>query len=366
MIVYAALGAVAISFGICFLAVPLYSRVAVRIGMMDVPARHKAHNKPVPLLGGCAIFAGIAVPSLLALALARVWSATSIPAWLPGQLASHVGGAAAKAPMALGVLGGALVLHVLGIVDDRRNLGAWTKLVVQVVICTAVVVFCNVRVLTLAGAPISVVLSVLWLVAITNAFNFLDNMDGLAVGVAVICAAALLGASAGAGQVFVSAWLCLVIGAGLGFLPCSLPPASSFMGDAGSLVIGYFLGILSVLTTYVRPDSPLGAYGLFVPLVVMAVPIYDMMSVIVLRVRERVNPMAGDRRHFSHRLLRRGMSVRKAVLTVYLCTAATAIGATLLPHVPSDAAAVLVLVQTVLVVLIIAMLESGDARASAK
>jgi len=366
MIVYAVLGTIAISFGICFLAVPLFGRVAVRIGMMDVPARHKTHAKPVPLLGGCAVIAGILVPSLLALALARIWSATAVPAWLPGELAIHVGGAAAKAPIALGILGGALALHVLGIIDDRRSLGAWAKLAVQAAVCTAVVLVCDVRVLTLAGPVISIVLSVLWLVAITNAFNFLDNMDGLAVGVAVICATALLGASAGMGQVFVSAWLCLVIGAGLGFLPYSFAPASSFMGDAGSLVIGYLLGILSVLTTYVRPDSSFGTYGLFVPLVVMAVPIYDMISVILLRVRERVNPMVGDRRHFSHRLLRRGMSVRRAVLTIYLCTAATAIGATLLPHVRSNAAAILVLVQTVLVVLIIAMLESGDTRASAK
>ncbi|MDY6914337.1 MAG: MraY family glycosyltransferase [Planctomycetota bacterium] len=362
MMTWAALAAIALAMGISLLATPLSRRVAQRFGMLDVPAKHKTHARPIPLLGGSAIFAAILGISLLALSLASVWAVRGTPNWVPDELAVHISGAAAKAPMALGILAGALLLHVIGLIDDVKNLAAPVKLIGELAVCTAVVLLCKVRILTVAGPTVSVIVSVLWLAVIINAFNFLDNMDGLSAGVAGICAAALLAASAGMGQVFVSAWLCLILGALCGFLPYNFPPASTFMGDAGSLVVGYLLGVASCLTTYVQPDQPVYLYGVFVPLVLMAIPLYDSASVVLLRLRERRNPMVGDRRHFSHRLLRRGMSVRRAVLTIYLCTFATAIAASLLPHVAGPLAAALVLVQTLAVVAIIALLEFGDGK----
>jgi UDP-GlcNAc:undecaprenyl-phosphate GlcNAc-1-phosphate transferase len=361
MILWAGVGAAAVAFAISALATAVTRRLAQRFGILDVPGRHKTHARPVPLLGGCAIFAGVLVPSIFALSMASIWSVRGVPAWLPAALAAHVNGAAAKAPLALGILAGALVLHVVGLLDDAKNLSPYLKLIAQLVVAGAVVLLGRLRVLTALGEPASSIVSVLWLMAITNTFNFLDNMDGLAAGVAVICAAALLGASASMGQLFVSAWLCLILGATAGFLPYNFPPASTFMGDGGSLVIGFLLGAVSCLTTYVRPGATYYLYGIFVPLTLMAVPLYDMVSVLALRIRDRHNPMVGDRRHFSHRLARRGMSVRTVVLTVYLCTAGTAIGASLLPHVTGDAGAILVFGQTLAILLIIAVLESGKA-----
>jgi UDP-GlcNAc:undecaprenyl-phosphate GlcNAc-1-phosphate transferase len=131
------------------------------------------------------------------------------------------------------------------------------------------------------------------------------------------------------------------------------------MGDAGSMVIGFLLGVLSCLTTYVQPDRGFTVYGMLAPVVLMAVPLYDVVSVVILRIRAGQNPVAGDRRHFSHRLLRRGMTVRGAVLTVYLCTAATAIAASLLPHVSTWIAAAMIFAQTGLIVMVIALLESS-------
>ncbi|MFA6132985.1 MAG: MraY family glycosyltransferase [Phycisphaerae bacterium] len=352
-----------LALGLSYLATPLMQRLAAATGMLDIPGRHKVHAQPIPLLGGCAILVAILLPSLLAMSLVRYWAATECPAWLERTgLAIHVPGAAAKSGQAMIILLGAVAMHMLGLIDDRRNLGPWIKLLVQFVIVSAVVLIADVRVLTLAGPAVSAVASVIWLVAIVNAFNFLDNMDGLSAGVAAICAAALLAAAASLGQLFVSAWLCLLLGALLGFLPYNFHPARTFMGDAGSLVIGYFLGALTCLTTYVPPDGAYYAYHLIVPLVLMAVPLYDTASVILLRLRERRNPMVGDRRHFSHRLLRRGMKVRTAVLTIYLCTAGTAISASLLPHVRDNVGAVLVLAQTVIILLIIALLEGGDSK----
>ena len=364
MTMWVALVAFAVAAALAALATPITQRLARRLGVLDIPSGHKAHGVPVPLLGGCAIFAAMLLPAMLALAAATVWADQgAAPAWLPAELEVHVPGAAAMAPMAMIILAGALALHVLGLVDDCRDLGPWVKLVAEVAITTAVVLFCRrVRVLTVLGEPLSSILTVVWLVAITNAFNFLDNMDGLSAGVAAICAAALLGtASSLEDQLFVCAGLGVLLGALAGFLPYNFHPARSFMGDAGSLVIGYLLAVLSCLTTYVAPGQTYYLYGIFVPLVLMAVPIYDTVSVILLRIRDRRNPMVGDRRHFSHRLVRRGMSVRKAVLTIYLCTGATAIAASLLPRVDTIGA-VLLFAQTVAILLVVALLETGDGK----
>jgi len=362
MIVWIAIGAGALAFVISLFATPLSRRVAHKFAMLDVPQRHKTHAKAVPLLGGSAIFAAILGPSLLALSLARIWSAGHMPTWLPDGLKDYVRGAAMKTPMALGILAGAAILHVVGLIDDRKQLGPWLKLIAQFAVASGVVLIWDVRVLTVAGGAISALVSIVWIVVITNAFNFLDNMDGLAAGVAAICAAALLGASASMGQMFVSAWLCLLIGALAGFLPYNFPPASTFMGDAGSLVIGYLLAVVSCLTTYVGTTGPHYLYSVFAPVILMAVPLYDFVSVLYIRVRERRNPMVGDRSHFSHRLLGRGMSTRTSVLTVYLCTLGTAIAASLLPHVSGAAGAVLVFSQTLAILSIIALLEFSKAQ----
>jgi len=358
MVIWAVITAIALGFAISATGTFFSRPLAMRLGMLDHPARRKAQRSPIPLLGGSAIFAAILLPATAGALLAMYWSAAGAPQWLPDALKQHIPGAAAKAPCALGILAGAALLHIVGLIDDRRAMGPWIKLAMQLLVALWVVVFCNVRVLTLAGPAVSCAVSVLWLVTITNAFNFLDNMDGLSAGVAAICAAALLAAAMSLGQLFVSAWLCLLIGALLGFLPFNFHPASTYMGDSGSLVIGFLLGVLSCLTDYVQPGRGFTAYGVLAPVVLMAVPLYDVVSVIALRLRAGQNPAAGDRRHFSHRLLRRGMTVRTAVFTIYLCTAATAIAASLLPHVSTWAPAILIFAQTGTIVMVIALLES--------
>ncbi len=360
MIEIAAAGAVGLAFILSLTGTVLVRKLALAWGFIDQPGRDRFHRTPTPLLGGVAIFLAVLLPSLLVLVLARVWSAAGAPSWLEG-LAVHIPGVVEKTPLVLVILGGCAVLHIVGLIDDRKNLGPWLKLVAQVLVAGAVVFIGKVRLLEMLGEPVSSIASILWLVLITNAFNFLDNIDGLSAGVAAICSAALLAAAAASGQLFVAGWLCLLLGASLGFLVFNFPPAKIFMGDAGSLVLGFMLGVLSILTTYYHGGSSGMYYGVFAPVVLLAVPLYDTVSVVLLRIRNRRNPMVGDRRHFSHRLLRRRMSPSKAVLTIYLATAATAAGASLLPHV-SRVGAILVFAQTVGIVLIVALLESADGR----
>ena len=162
-----------------------------------------------------------------------------------------VGGVKQQTPLALSFLGGCLALHLMGLWDDRKAMGPYSKLFVQLARRRRRSSLFNpaLRAVTALGTVPSIVLTVLWITAITNAFNFLDNMDGLSAGVACVCAAAFLVTALSIGQWFVAASLALLLGALLGFLCFNFPPASIFMGDSGSLVIGFMLGVLTIRTT---------------------------------------------------------------------------------------------------------------------
>jgi len=236
-------------------------------------------------------------------------------------------------------------------------LPATWKLLVIVLVALFVATVGRVRIAEFAGVPLSVLGTTLWFVVIVNAFNFLDNMDGLSAGVAGICLLFITVCGLMAGQVLVPALGCVFLGAVAGFLVFNFPPARIFMGDGGSLVVGYMLATVSVLTTYFHSGAGVPPYALAMPLVILAVPLYDFVSVVVIRLREGRNPMKGDQRHFSHRLVERGLSRRFAVLTIYLATATTGLAATLLPG--ADLRRTITIGVIVLLVLaIIAILEA--------
>jgi len=194
-------------------------------------------------------------------------------------------------------------------------------------------------------------------VLIINAFNFLDNMDGASAGIAVIISSILFTAAAFSGQVLVGGLALVFIGTLLGFLVFNFPPAKIFMGDAGSLVVGFFVALLSLRTTYYHEAQSGQWYPVFMPLVAMAVPLYDFISVTLLRISQGKSPFVGDTQHFSHRLKRHGLTDTQTVLTLYLATLCTGLGATFLSQVDLTGA-VLVFVQTIFVLSIIAVFES--------
>lgn len=329
-------------------------------GFVDLPGGHKGHAEPVALGGGIPVALAVTVP-IVAGALAARWLSAHDVTWMPAALAPHLAGIVAKTPTALGIVIAALAICLLGIVDDARPLGPLLKLAVQVAVAVFLVVGCDLRLATHLGTIPSIVLSILWILTLTNSLNLLDNMDGLAAGVALIASAVFALTAMLSGQIFVPTCCWLLVGAAAGFLPFNVHPASIYLGDAGSMLIGLLLAVFTILITYVDPSAGPKPLGVAAPLVVMAVPLYDTASVIALRWRLGVPVWKGDRRHFSHRLVSRGMGVRQAVFVIWLATLTTALPALLLPRADWTLAAGVVL-QTFLVVCLVALLETSGAN----
>jgi UDP-GlcNAc:undecaprenyl-phosphate GlcNAc-1-phosphate transferase len=320
-------GVLVVSAGLTLLA----RRVALRIGFVDRPGGHKSHRAPMPYGGGVAIFLAAWVAIGLAVALSCILPESWTIAHL-GELArAYLGGIRSRTAQTLIILAGGLALHVLGLIDDKWPLPPWRKLLAIVAVAVFVAAVGRVRIAEFAGVGVSIVLTTAWFVVIINALNFLDNMDGLSAGIGTICLAGFAVCGLMAGQVLVPALACVFLGAVAGFLVYNFPPARIFMGDGGSLIVGYMLATVSVLTTYFQSGHGAPPYALAMPLVILAVPLYDFTSVVVIRLLEGRNPMKGDQRHFSHRLVERGLDRRQAVLTIYLTAATTVLAATLLP-----------------------------------
>ena len=267
-------------------------------------------------------------------------------------------GMAQHLPALITLIAAAAALHIMGLIDDSKHLGPIIKLIIQFAVALALTTIGEIRFGLFINNPIiTTILSTFWIVTIINAFNFLDNMDGLSAGIATICAAMILSAALQGQQVFVSALLILLIGSLLGFLVFNFAPARIFMGDAGSLVVGMLIAVATIRTTYYHESSPSGNwFAALMPLIVLAVPLYDSISVTIIRLLQGRSPFVGDKQHFSHRLVKKGMTDRQAVLTIYLATACTGLGAVILPTVPPTGA-ILIAIQTILIILIIAILE---------
>jgi len=330
---------------------------AERTGFIARPASDRYHRRAIPLGGGIAIFITIAFFLLMAVLAAKAMPFICKVFWLDESATIHTEGLKSKTGDVLVVLLGLSVLHLLGLWDDKKNLGPFFKLIVQFAVAFALAVFADIRVeFFIESRIITSIISAFWIVLIINAFNFLDNMDGLCAGIAVITSSILLSSAIVGGQVFVSGLALIFIGAVLGFCVFNFPPAKIFMGDAGSMVIGCLVALLTLRTTYYHEAQSGGWYAVFMPLIVMAVPLYDFISVTLLRITQGRSPFVGDTQHFSHRMKRRGLSDRQAVLTLYLATFCAGLGATFLDQVDL-AGAILIFIQTVMILAIIAILE---------
>jgi UDP-GlcNAc:undecaprenyl-phosphate/decaprenyl-phosphate GlcNAc-1-phosphate transferase len=355
------------SFVLSVILTAVVSKLAERIGFIAHPAADRYHRSTVPLGGGIAIFTTITAIVVVAAAAIKILLVPGRLPWLTKSANINPADFLGKTNQLVIILLSALVLFLLGIWDDKKKLGPFFKLIVQFAVAVTAASFADVRVeFFIENITITTALSAVWIVLIINAFNFLDNMDGASAGIAVIVASILFTAAAVSGQVFVGGLALVFIGVLLGFLVFNFPPAKIFAGDAGSLVIGFFLAMLSLRTTYYHQAQSGQWYPVFIPLIVMAVPLYDFISVTALRIKQGKSPFVGDTQHFSHRLKKRGLTDTQTVLTLYLATLCTGLGATFLYQV-NLAGAFLIFAQTLLVLAIIAILEttSGNEKNAA-
>ncbi len=285
---------------------------------------------------------------------------------VPAFVAPHLPGLLHQSGRLWTLLAGGTVLMLLGLADDRRGLDWRLRVTVQTLV--AVVLVClGWRMSLFLDMPwLTGALSVLWIVGLINSFNMLDNMDGLSAGVAAIAAAILAAVMLltprpdnNQPQLFVAGLLLVIVGSLLGFLWHNRPPARLFMGDAGSYLVGYLLAMATLTATFAGGDLP--PHAILAPLCVLAVPLYDTASVVLIRLRSGRSPMVGDKSHFSHRLVELGMTPGQAVLTIYLATAACGLGALLLRQVSPSGAAVIVL-MVVCTLALVAILETAGRR----
>lgn len=312
-----------------------------RMGALDsapIAGQVKGAPRAIPNTGGIAIALGLLVPMIAAAVGFGLIDSGSLPAFLD-PIKAHIPGLRSQLALGWTLIACVLGLHGLGLIDDRRPMGPWVKLVVMLVPGLVFALFFDTRLMTLldgyvGGSWLSIIVTVLWFTAIINAMNFIDNMDGLSAGIGAIAGSMLLMATLLNGQWFVAALCALLVGSLLGFLVFNFPPARIFMGDGGSLVVGLMLAFLTVRTTYVPVDgagpSAGGWYAVLMPVVILAVPLYDFVSVTLIRIRQGKSPFVGDMQHFSHRIRDRGLGARSTILVIYALTLATGISGLLI------------------------------------
>ena len=291
----------ATSFSLVGILTPLMRRVALTYGVIDTPTEaHKTHKNPIPYLGGVAIVLGVLIVSYGASLLSNISASTF---WLASS-----------------VLVPALVMAIVGLIDDIRRLSPWSRFLVQ----NAIGVFSAVVLVTTetVGSPsgswmIDVAVTMFWIVGLTNAINFFDNLDGGASGTVAISSAFLFLLAYQNEQFFISALALVLAGATLGFLIWNRPPARIYMGDAGAL----FLGLLLASLTIRLEPNPINKWASFaVPIFLVAVPTLDTSVVVIKRLARGISPFQGGRDHLSHRLIRLGLSKRQAVISLWLMT----------------------------------------------
>lgn len=329
------IGAFVISFIFTFASTPLVRRLAFKIGAIDVPKdKRRVHKKPTPRIGGIAMVFGFAVAALCFSEPSR---------------------------QMLGTMCGLAVIFVMGIIDDCKELSAKLKFVVQIVAALIVIyagdikidIFTNPNFLNPSSPYLilpewmSVTVTVLWIVFITNAVNFIDGLDGLAAGVSAIMSVSLVFIAVRVGEYQIAVMGIALMGSCFGFLPFNFNPAKIFMGDTGSTFLGFMLATLSIQGVF----KSYAVISFAVPLLILGLPLFDASFAMIRRILSGKSPMVADRGHLHHRLIDMGFSQKQTVFILYAISGVLGISAVLLAE--SGVLRALLLLICVLVLLLI-------------
>ena len=290
-----------ISFIFSFASTPLVRRLAYRIGAVDVPKdKRRVHKRPTPRIGGLAIIFGFMVAII---SFSDTWSREFIATLI-----------------------GAGILAVLGVIDDCKDLDAKLKFVVQIIAALVVVLYGDIKISVFSNPNVfsqspylvlpqwaSVTVTVLWIVFMTNAVNFIDGLDGLAAGVSAIMSMSLVFIAITYHEYEIALMGLAIMGSCFGFLPYNFNPAKIFMGDTGSMFLGYMLSVLSVQGMF----KSYAVISFAVPLIMLGLPLFDALFAMMRRVLSGKNPMSADRGHLHHRLYDMGFSQKQTVFILY-------------------------------------------------
>ncbi|MBQ3126792.1 MAG: undecaprenyl/decaprenyl-phosphate alpha-N-acetylglucosaminyl 1-phosphate transferase [Clostridia bacterium] len=289
-----------------YVATPLVRVLAFRLGAIDVPKdERRMHTKPIPRMGGVAIYIAFTITTL------------AFGSYAPSLVAIWFGGT---------------ILVVLGMFDDIFNLNAWFKLGVQIIAALVAVLqgvvidFVNIGGTLYPLGALAIPITVLWIVGLTNAINFIDGLDGLACGVSTICSASLTVVAILMSSSEAALLTAILAGSCLGFLPFNSHPAKIFMGDAGALFLGYTLSVLSV-TGIFKTHAVL---AFLIPMSVFGLPLFDTAFAVIRRLLHGQSPFHADRGHIHHRLIDMGFGHRRSVLTLYAICGILGIAAVML------------------------------------
>ena len=323
-----------LAFFLTAFGTPYIRRTALAIGFVDMPAKRKLHKDPMPLMGGVAIFGGAILGFLLIFIVFRSYNLTS---------------------EVIGILIAITVMALVGLVDDRRGgMSARTKLGGQL-LAVVVLLIMGVQVRLPLPFWMNYLLTAGWVVGISNAVNFLDNMDGACAGISGVASAFILLIAAINGQELVAALAAGILGASIGFLRYNFNPAQIFMGDAGSLFLGFLLAVLALQLRFPQNSN---FVTWMVPVFILGVPIFDFALITVSRLRRGVNPLTtAGKDHTSHRLVEIGFTQREAVLLLYLGGGALGLLAIFITQATIEEGYLIGIVSAVLALLAIGWLE---------
>ena len=283
-----------VAFSIPFFGTSAVRQLALQTGFVDAPAARKLHQEPMPLMGGVAIFGGAIIAFILLFIIFEIFTLTQ--------------------PV-IGILIGMVIVSIVGLIDDRMGMSATVKLGGQF-IAVAVLIWFGVMISLPVPTWLNIIFTFLWVIIVSNATNFLDNMDGACAGIVGVQAAFITLLGALNGQFLVASLAAGVFGACLGFLRHNFNPAKIFMGDAGSLFLGFLISILAIELNFPQNSN---FVTWMVPLFILGATLFDLSLVTISRLLRGVNPLTtAGKDHTSHRLVELGFTQREAVLILYL------------------------------------------------